>query len=171
LNSFYKNKILLFTDGSVDVQTNTGYGACLVITDSGISHEVLKKQVKVKRFEETSSTKLELQTLLWALHDMPASQKKVIIFTDSQNIPGLLRRRERLENKDYFSGNNRRIKHYELYQEFFRIMDSLDCEFVKVRGHQPTKDKDEIHRLFTLVDRASRRALRKDKSHLKYPAK
>jgi ribonuclease HI len=118
--------------------------------------------VKVKHFEQTSSTKLELQTLLWALHEIPVSKTKVIIYTDSQNIPGLLRRRKRLEKNDYFTKNSRRINNYELYREFFRITDLMDCEFVKVRGHQPTKQKNEIHRLFTLVDRASRSAMRKN---------
>jgi len=47
--------------------------------------------------------------------------------------------------------------------EFFRLIDMFDCEFVKAQGHQPSKNKDEIHRLFTLVDRASRNALRKEK--------
>lgn len=154
-------KIMLFTDGSVDVQSNTGYGAYLAVTEQELSREDLKKRVKVKQFEQTSSTKLELQTLLWALHEIPASKKKVIIYTDSQNITGLLRRRKRLEKNDYFTNNSRRINNYELYREFFRITDLMECEFVKVRGHQPTKQKDEIHRLFTLVDRASRKALRK----------
>ena len=40
-------------------------------------------------------------------------------------------------------------------------LDALDCEFVKVRGHQVGNQKDDMDRLFTLVDRASRNALRK----------
>jgi len=42
------------------------------------------------------------------------------------------------------------------------MTDQLDCEFVKVRGHQVSNQKDDIDRLFTLVDRASRNALRGD---------
>jgi hypothetical protein len=53
------------------------------------------------------------------------------------------------------------MNNHDLYREFFRVIDELDCEFVKVTGHQPTRKKDKIHRLFTLVDRASRKALRK----------
>jgi ribonuclease HI len=156
------NKILLFIDGSVDVQSKTGFGACLVVSDPIPSSETLKKQVKVKRFEQTSSTKLELQTLLWALNEIPVDGSRVIIYTDSQNIINLNRRRERLEKNDYYSKNNRQINNSDLYMEFFRMIDMFDYEFVKVQGHQPTKHKDEIHRLFTLVDRASRNALRKE---------
>ena len=42
------------------------------------------------------------------------------------------------------------------------MTDQLDCELVKVRGHQASNQKDDIDKLFTLVDRASRNALRGD---------
>ena len=158
------NKILLFIDGSVDVQTKTGFGACLVVSDPIPSPETLKKQVKVKRFEQTSSTKLELETLLWAVSELSIEGKKVVIYTDSQNIAGLLLRRERLEKNDFRSKNNRPMNNHDLYREFFQMVDSLKCAIVKVTGHQPSRQKDNIHRIFTLVDRASRNALRRDKS-------
>jgi ribonuclease HI len=154
------NKILLFIDGSVDVQSKIGFGACLVVSDPSTSPETLNKQVKVKRFEQTSSTKLELQTLLWALNKIAFDGNRVIIYTDSQNIISLNRRRDRLEKNNYYSRNNIQINNSDLYIEFFRMIDMFDCEFIKVQGHQPSRHKDEIHRLFTLVDRASRNALR-----------
>ena len=43
------------------------------------------------------------------------------------------------------------------------MIDQLDCELVKVRGHQVSNQKDDISKLFTLVDRAARKALRVDK--------
>jgi ribonuclease HI len=102
---------------------------------------------------------LELQTLLWALSDIQALGRKVIVYTDSQNIMGLQGRRDRFEQNDYRSKKNIRLHNYELYQEFYRMIDQLDCELVKVRGHQVSNHKDDIDRLFTLVDRASRNAL------------
>jgi len=113
----------------------------------------------VRRFEHTSSTKLELQTLLWALNDIQVLGRKVIVYTDSQNILGLQGRRDRFEQNDYRSKKNKRLNNYELYQEFYRMTDQLDCELVKVRGHQVSNQKDDIDRFFTLVDRASRNAL------------
>jgi hypothetical protein len=86
----------------------------------------------------------------------------VLVYTDSQNIIGLPDRRERLEKSDYRSKKNKRLNNYELYQEFYRITDQIDVELVKVRGHQATRHKGEIDRLFTLVDRASRNALRNE---------
>lgn len=155
------NQIFLFTDGSVNVQTKIGYGAYMAISDINTDIEAAKKQLKTRKFQNTSSTRLELETLLWALNEIGNEGKKVMIYTDSQNITGLIRRREKLEKNDFYSKNNRLIKNHVLYQEFFRLTDKLNCEFVKVTGHQPGRKKDEIHRLFTLVDRASRKALRK----------
>ena len=157
-----REELMLFTDGSVNTYSNIGYGAYLAVSECGLSPDSLRARVKVKKFKHTSSTKLELQTLLWALMDIQAVGDKVIVYTDSQNIMGLQGRRERFEQNNYHSKKNRRLNNYELYKEFFRITDQLNCTFVKVRGHQSSTQKDDIDRLFTLVDRASRNALRGD---------
>jgi len=156
------SELLLLTDGSVNTELNIGYGAYLAVSDSELSLDELRTQVKVQRFEQTSSTKLELQTLLWALGDIQISGDKVTIYTDSQNIVSLPQRRERLEQTDYYSNKNIRLNNFELYQQFYRLIDQLNCKLVKVRGHKRTKQKNGIDRLFTLVDRASRKALRED---------
>jgi len=156
------DELMLFTDGSVNTQSNIGYGAYLAVSERGLSLDLLKARVKVKRFEHTSSTKLELQTLLWALRDIQTLWGMVIVYTDSQNIMGLQGRRKRFEQNNYRSKKNRRLNNYELYQEFYRMTDQLNCKFVKVRGHQISNQKDDIDRIFTLVDRASRNALRED---------
>ena len=159
---FFMTDLILFTDGSVNPQTNIGYGAYLTVPEEGLSLDSVKTTVKVKRFEQTSSTKLELQTLLWALSDIQALGRRVMVYTDSQNIIGLPGRRDRFEQNDYRTKKNNRIKNYKLYQEFYKMTDQLDCKFGKVQGHKVSNQKDEIDRLFTLVDRASRNALRRD---------
>ena len=156
------NIIKLFTDGSVNTRTKIGYGAYLAVRDDQRSLSDLKTDIKVKRFENTSSTKLELQTLLWALNEIPIHNCKVKIYTDSQNIIGLPGRRKRLEKNNYYSNKNRRLNNFELYQEFYRIIDQLDCEFIKVKGHKASKYKNKIEDIFTLVDRASRNAQREE---------
>ena len=156
------DELMLFTDGSVNTQTNIGYGAYLAVSERGLSLDLLRSRLKVKRFEHTSSTKLEMQTLLWALNDIQGVASRVIVYTDSQNIMGLQGRRAWLEQNDYRSKKNKHLKNYELYQEFYRVTDQLEFELVKVPGHQGSNQKDDIDRLFTLVDRASRDALRRD---------
>ncbi len=156
------NELILLTDGSVNTQSKIGYGVYLAVSERGLLLDSLRERVRVKRFEHTSSTKLELQTLLWALGDIQALESKVVVYTDSQNIMGLPGRRERFEQNSYRSKKGRLLNNYELYQEFYKMTDQLNCKFVKVRGHQVSKQKDDIDKLFTLVDRASRNALRED---------
>ena len=154
----------LFTDGSVNAQTKIGYGAYLAVFDGGVSLDALRSRVKVRRFEHTSSTKLELQTLLWALNEIQPFGGKVMVYTDAQNIMTLKKRRVRHEESGYHSKRHRRINHYLLYQEFYRVMDRLNCVFVKMRGHLPSNQRNSVDQLFSLVDRASREALRADQS-------
>ena len=156
--------LIILTDGSVHAQSRIGYGAYLALPEPGLSLQALMAHVRLKRFTQTSSTKLELQSLLWALSDIQVSGRKVIIYTDSQNIINLPGRREQLERKAYRSSKNRLLSNHELYQEFYRLTDQLDYELVKVHGHLASKQKDDIDRLFTLVDRASRQALRAESS-------
>ena len=127
---------MLFIDGSLNTHLNIGYGAYLVVPEGGLSLDSLRRSVKVRGFERTSSTKLELQTLLWALSDIQSLGSRVIVYTDSQNIMGLRGRRDRFEQNDYRSKKNKQLNNYELYQEFYRMTDQLNCKFVKVRGHQ-----------------------------------
>lgn len=159
------NHLHVFTDGSVNSKLKVGYGVYLVVSDLEQQINTLQNAVKVKRFEKTSSTKLELQTVLWALGEIALIEGRdvaISIYTDCQNIITLPNRRARLEESNYFSSKNKRLNNYELYQEFYQLISSLNCEFIKVIGHQESRKKDGIHRLFGLVDRASRKALREE---------
>ena len=150
----------IFTDGSVNPKSKVGYGAYLAVMREVLYSETLKADVKVKKFEQTSSAKLEIQTLIWALTSIQKPAGKIIVYTDSQNIIRLKERRGRLEKNEYLSKKNKPIKNSALYQEFFYLSDQLDCEIQKVEGHKPSRLKDEADRFFTLVDKASRKALR-----------
>lgn len=153
-------KNYLFTDGSAAPKLGIGFGAFLHVKQHDTFSEVLKENVCVKKFTDTSSTKLELEALLWALGEISSSSEGLIIFTDCQNILGLHARREKFEKSDYLTAKNKKIANHELYKAFYAITDTLDCEFVKVKGHKSKHTKDNIDAFFTLVDKASREALR-----------
>jgi len=158
---------MLFTDGSADEQTGIGYGAYLLVENPELPVELLKNQVVVKRFENTSSSRLEIQTLIWALGEIPHLPAKIRVFSDSQNIIGLPERRERLEKNNFRSKGNRLLNNAELYLEFYQKAEHWDIEFVKVTGHMKTIEKNSSDLIFTLVDRASRKALRMDRGEMK----
>ena len=156
--------LILFADGSVDTKTRIGFGAYLAVNDITQPITALKAKVKVKQFENTSSTTLELQTLLWAVGDviLLSEQRKmqIVIYSDSQNIVGLLARRSGLERRGYLTNNGKRLNNAELYQQFFNMMDRCNCQIIKVDGHNPQHLKSNVDRVFASVDKAARSALR-----------
>jgi ribonuclease HI len=156
--------VSLFTDGSVDPQSKVGYGAYFSIPDHQLTLENAVAAVKVKRFTNTSSSKLELQCLLWALSQLPQFSS-ITIYTDSQNIIGLPGRRERLESNDFRNSKHERLRNYELYKEFYGMTNEAHFRFIKVKGHRKSNQKDHIDKLFTLVDQAAREALRNDEGN------
>lgn len=155
-------KIKLFTDSSVNPQEKIGFGSFLILEEKNISFEDMKKDIKTKRFEDTSSTKLELQTLLWAFEEIKNKDVILEVYTDCQNIIGLQDRREKLEKNNFHSSSGRLMNNHELYKEFFEKIDELNLTFIKVKGHKKNSLKDEIDTIFNLVDKASRSALREN---------
>ncbi|WP_198304719.1 ribonuclease HI [Arcobacter vandammei] len=154
--------IRLFTDSSVNPQKKIGFGAFLEVSDDNLEIDDLKKNIKIKRFDDTSSTKLELQTLLWALDKICTTNSKIELYTDCQNIIGLQDRREKFEINEYKTSSGKIIKNHELYKLFFKKIDELNIDFIKVKGHKKNSLKDEIDTIFNLVDKASRNALREN---------
>ncbi len=155
-------KIKLFTDSSVNPQEKIGFGSFLIIEDENLTLENLKKNIKIKRFENTSSTKLELQTFLWSLEEIKNKDVIIEVYTDCQNIIGLQDRKEKLEKNNFYSSSGKLMNNHELYKEFFEKTDKLNLIFIKVKGHKKNSLKDEIDTIFNLVDKASRSALRNE---------
>ena len=155
-------KIKLFTDSSVNPQEKVGFGAYLLLKNKDISFEEMKKDIKTKRFEDTSSTKLELQTLLWSLEEINDKDVIIEIYTDCQNIIGLQDRRERLEKNNFHLSAGKLMNNHELYKDFLKKTDKLNIILIKVKGHKKNSLKNEIDIIFNLVDKASRNALRNE---------
>jgi ribonuclease HI len=163
---------LLFTDASVNNSSNNGVGGFLMIEAErliGINAGSLKhlnESIVLQRFKETSSTKLELQTLLWALTEINPyicdREYQLTVYTDSQNIISLPNRRTRIEANDYLSRTNKRLNNQVLYQRFYAAIDSHPFTLIKVKGHQSQKSKTSVDIVFSLVDKATRLAQRND---------
>jgi len=156
-------RIKLFIDGSVNPQSKVGFGAYLIVENS-FCIKTLQDKIHIKRFENTSSTALELETLLWALDEIDTTMH-IAIYTDCQNILGLKQRCEAFENSGYMTRGNKLITHHKLYKAFYKKITQLNCELIKVQGHKKTALKDETDMFFTLVDKASRNALRENRSN------
>ena len=166
------NSFALFTDVSVNPQHKLGIGGYLLVPVEFLKsepHDIeqgeLSAQVKIKRFTETSSTKLELQTVLWALEDFRdkltgLAPGTLQIYTDSQCVAGLLGRRKRLTENDYISKRSGQpLPHALLYREFYAAYDRLNFQLNKVTGHSPACTHDTVRRIFSYVDREVRKEL------------
>lgn len=172
------NNFALFTDVSLDPGLHLGIGGYLLISASYLSAlpgEIEKSSVSehlmLKRFEDTSSTRLEVQTVLWALHDCRERLKDqapyaLRIYTDSQCISGLSKRRSKLEANAFLSRKtNRPLKNASLYRDFFKLSDELGFEVIKVAGHTRAHSRDTVEQLFSLIDKGVRRALKQEVAH------
>lgn len=148
-------KIKLFCDSSVNPQSKVGFAAFLYFEET-----TENLQINTKKFEDTSSTKIELQSFLWAMENIKQTDTFFEVYTDCQNILSLLNRREKLESNNYLTSTKKQVKNHILYKEFYKIIDKYSCEFIKVKGHKKSSLKDETDEIFSKVDKASRRALR-----------
>jgi len=151
----------LFTDCSVSPRTGRGIGGYLCMESTSDPSESLAESIELKTFKKVSSTELELRTLLWALKTVEKTGETLFIYTDSQNIAGLPHRRKRLEEDDYRNSSGEVLQHKKIYKEFYRMMDKFNFEVIKVKGHSPSDQKDEIEDLFSLLDRSTRKELRR----------
>lgn len=159
----------LFTDVSVSPGLKLGVGAYVMIpasfleASSGvIGRPQITGRLKVRRFEGTSSTKLELQTVLWALtENRQGPHGSLTIYSDSQCVSGLLKRKPRLLAGGFLSKKtNRQLGNASLYRTFYEFHDELGFHVVKVDGHPGSRVHDTAHRIFSFVDKEARKALK-----------
>ena len=162
----------LFTDVSLDPQRKLGLGAYLLVptivletVPQDIRRGEISAQLRLRMFAETSSTKLEVQTVLWALENYRAEligsdPGSLRVYTDSQCVTGLLGRRAGLEANDFLSRRSRRpLTNTLLYREFYAAHDELGFELIKVAGHSRSCSHNSVQRIFSYVDKEVRRAL------------
>ncbi len=162
----------LFIDGSADPQSKIGYGCFLLIDDvslEGKNEDFVRKHLRLKKFYPTTSTKLEMQALIWALREAKTIMKDhienlgVTIYSDSQNIFQLQNRKSRLQSRRFKSkSGNKDLNLAEIYQDIFEILANFKCKFKKLKGHSKKREKSGVERVFAQVDRAARKALRND---------
>ena len=167
------NSFALFTDVSLNPMLKLGIGCYLLVPDSflevspqNIERTEVVQRLIMRRFEAVSSTALEVRTALWAFEDCRDKLKasgplKLRLYTDSQCIAGLLKRRTGLEANRFLSGKtNLLLKNASLYRTFYEFHDALGFEVTKVKGHTRSCSRDTIHSIFSLIDREARKTLR-----------
>lgn len=149
---------LLFIDASADPSSKNAFGAFLLKEEESLCFSVT--EVESILFENSSSSKAELQILLYVLKALDNKNIRLTVFTDSNSILSLQRRRKKLEERNFKSKKGNALKQDSLYREFYGLLDQFEIEFVKVKGHSKNHQKDSFAKFFSLVDKSSRKALR-----------
>ena len=166
------NNFALFTDVSLNPQARIGVGGYLLVPLSYLENEPqdirqaeVSGRLEIKKFTETSSTMLEVQTVLWAIGKVReqftgSNYGHLKIYTDSQCVAGLIDRRAGLENNDFIGKRSGQpLSHAALYRTFYAAYDQIGFELIKVSGHSPVSSHDTVHRIFSYVDKEMRKAL------------
>ncbi|MGC1402401.1 MAG: RNase H family protein [Thermodesulfobacteriota bacterium] len=165
------NSDAMFTDVSLYPELRSGVGGYLIVPSTSLmgspenmARSEVAERLVLRRFEDTSSTELEIRTVLWALEEYQKEKGPGLgnlrIYTDSQCLAGLLKRRPGLVDKAFISKRtNRPLKNAALYCRFYQFYDELGFEIIKVAGHTPSRSQDPVHRIFSWVDREVRKAL------------
>ena len=164
----------LFTDASLNPKLNIGVGGYLILPESFMETPTnliklsdLEEMLVLRKFEDTSSTKLEVQTVLAALEEYyirlnSSGSGKLRVYSDSQCVEGLLSRRARLESNGFHSrGGKRLLKNAFLYGKYFEFYDRLQFEVTKVAGHTRSRSRNTVQRIFSFVDQKVRKALKR----------
>ena len=170
---FTMDSFALFTDMSLNPMLKLGVGCYLLVPDSflEVSPENIEKtevaeRLILRRFEAASSSELEVLTALWAFEDCRDKLKafcplKLRLYTDSQCIAGLLKRRTGLEAGGFLSRKTKLpLKNAFLYRSFYEFHDELGFEVAKVKGHTRSCSRDTVHSIFSFIDREERKALK-----------
>jgi ribonuclease HI len=161
--------LAIMTDVSVNPVLRIGVGAflllpvsCLALPVQRIEINEITSRIRVQRYGNTSSTRLELETVLLALGEYRKTSKRNLnLYTDSQCISGLLKRKSGLIASDFNStSTNLPLRNASLYRSFYALHEELGFTVIKVEGHVRTRDHDTTHRIFSVVDREARKALR-----------
>lgn len=166
------NSFALFTDVSVNPQRKLGVGGYLLLPITFLDKDPrdiepgeLSARINIKQFTDTSSTKLEVQTVLWAVEAVRedlsgAAPGTLRIYTDSQCVAGLAARRDRLTDSGFVAKRSGQVlAHAALYREFYAAHDRLGFQLIKVPGHAPACTHDTVQRIFSTVDKEVRKAL------------
>lgn len=145
--------ISVFTDGSCDQRAGIGGWAAIVLVDGG-------KVLLSGRAYETTHQRMELTAALEAIRyvsGVESAGRKVFVYTDSQYLADLPRRKNRLLGDGLKTKKNRSIANADLLLQLFQFLDSHLLQFVKVQAHQKENGLVNYNRE---VDKCSRKIVR-----------
>lgn len=149
----------LFSDASYSPHRRLGV-AGIALTSEFASKDF---QIETLVFAGTTNTRLELEAILWGFerYMLLPDKTSLTLFTDCKTAVDLISRRIKLEKNGFKSGKTGRLlTNADLYQKFFHLYDQIGPDCIWLAGHSPSKNHDQIQRIFSRVDKKTRQVLR-----------
>jgi ribonuclease HI len=144
--------ITIYTDGSCNTQTSNGAWAAIIL--SGEQKTVLHDTAK-----NTTHNRMELTAVIkaidFAVVKYPGANLE--IYTDSQYVVNLPERMEKLLNKNFITKKGNELNNSDLLQMLISHVKSQSINFIKVKAHLKSSDRENLNRE---VDMICRRVMR-----------
>jgi hypothetical protein len=144
-NKTIQNRVILFTAASFDPRLKLGAGAKLVLSTvdcqaSFVAEKFKALPIATKNFEDATPTRLELETVIWALQAFRFETKgaTATLCCDFKSTQGLLEKRERLEKSNYEGirpGST--VINADLFIDFYKQHDRLHFEILPIETLEP----------------------------------
>ena len=147
------NQLDIYTDGSCHTQLKIGaWGAILILNDREISLSGIATH--------TTHNRMELEAVIHAIQyikDSDIETEKINVFTDSQYVMNLNKRKARFERQAYLTGSGNPVRNADLIKTFYNLTNSRPVHLVKVVAHQKQGPQVNHNRR---VDKLVRKILR-----------
>ncbi|MBF0300474.1 MAG: hypothetical protein HQK51_17280 [Oligoflexia bacterium] len=165
------NEINIYIDASFNKTYQKGVAGFFIFTttSSHQNNDIYSAINEMNVIHEINNIRMELISFILALEYFNKMEKVnrdnlvLNVFTDCQNIHSLTKRRMTLETTNFISkGSGKILSNADLYKTIYSLCDLLQPQIILVKGHSPSRDKDEnfILKNFSLLDKMVRHKLR-----------
>ena len=124
--------IEVFTDGSYEPQIAYGAWAALIVYNG-------KEKMLSSTSEQSSQHKMELQAVIQSLEyiiEHYGIETPIKLYTDSEYVENLLKRKEKLLKNDFITKKGSNIKHTADIKQFYHLEEKLNITITRVPSHQ-----------------------------------
>lgn len=162
----------IFTDAATSPQAEIAIGVFVCLDQKQVNalahastemlYGMLDDKIQYQQYHSKKSTWSEIQTVIHALHAVPASVASIEIYTDCQSVCDLAgKRKEKLEKNHFMTRAGRELQHADLYKAFYALIEKYQVKVIKIKGHNPaSKQLSWQERVFAVLDKVSRKKLR-----------
>ena len=159
------DRTIFFSDSSFDPGSKSGVAGFLMVRESDVADSPRQApSVQTSVILGTTCSRLEVESVLVVLHRIRelSLAGQAVIYTDCKTVVELPGRRIRLESGGYVGKSSGKIlANADLYKIFFSLIDELSPVFIWIKGHRETRLNDNFDNLFSIVDKSTRKELRK----------